>query len=197
MYRTAVVIRAALPMAALNVLLWVVLRRETEAGWILYFAMLPIAYCGGAFAALKTAAAWREIVLGFLLALLPLMVVEPALVFDSLVMGGAGLFLLPQLCSAVRKSDEAAKLPRREVLAVALGFLAVLMLIGTRYMAFPKALLWAFLVNYQCFLPVAVVAGSLSVSRSHSRAGAWVGAVGAVALWVSFALAFLALPLLR
>ena len=193
MYRTDVVIRAALPMGVLNVLLWLAIRQES-VGMFLILGFPLVAYFGGAAAARKLGASWREIVLGFALALIPLLVLEPALVFSSVMLGGTGLFLLPQLSPAVRSHDEAARLPQREVLSTALGFLTVLLLIGSHYMAFPQALVWTFLVNYQCFLPVAVIAGALSVSRSHSRAGAWVGAVAAVALWVSFALALLALP---
>ena len=193
MYRTDVVIRAALPMATLNVLLWLAIRQES-VGMFLILGFPLVAYFGGAAAAKKLGASWREIVLGFAFALLPLFVLEPGLALSSVMLGGTGLFLLPQLSPAVRHQDEAANLPQREVLSAALGFLTVLLLIGSRYLTFPETLAWTFLVSYQFFLPVAVVAGALSVSKSHSRAGAWVGAVGAVAFWVSFGLFLLALP---
>ena len=181
MYRTDVVIRAALPMGVLNVLLWLAIRQES-VGMLLIFGFPLVAYFGGAAAARKLSATWREIVLGFTFALAPLLVLEPALVFSSVMLGATGLFLLPQLSPAVRNADESAKLPQREVLSTALGVLTALILIGSRYMPFPQALVWTFLMSYQCFFPVALVAGMLSVSRSHSRAGAWVGAVGAVDL---------------
>jgi hypothetical protein len=193
MYRTDVVIRAALPMATLNVLLWLAIRQES-VGMFLILGFPLVAYFGGAAAARKLGASWREIVLGFALAQLPLLALEPILTLYTFFLGGAGLFLLPQLSPAVRNQDEAAKLPQREVLSTALGFLTVLILIGSRYLPFPGTLAWTFQVTLQGFFFAAVIAGALSVSKSHSRAGAWVGAVGAVALWVSFGLFLLALP---
>ena len=48
------------------------------------------------------------IVLGFVAAMIPLFVLEPALTLWSAMLGGTGLFLLPQLSPAVRNQDEAA-----------------------------------------------------------------------------------------
>lgn len=195
MQRTEVVVRAAIPMAVMNTLFWMAIRNESVS-WLLILGLPLTAYWGGASVARRLQATWREIVLGFVGALAPLLLLEPGMIFDSVLLGGSGLLLLPLLSKAVRAADESVAIPTRSVMTYAAAALAGLMVIASRYMPLPMTVMWSFIFCYSCFLPVAVVAGALAIA-GQSRIGAWVGAIGAAMLWISFGLFWLALPFLQ
>ncbi|MGC4046543.1 MAG: hypothetical protein QM758_22350 [Armatimonas sp.] len=188
MQRTEVVVRAAIPMAVMNTLLWMAVSREFVSESFLLW-MSVAAYFGGASAARKLQATWREIVLGFVVALAPLFILEPALAFISVLYGGAGLLLLPLLSKAVRAADESVAVPPRSVYTWAWGALGVLAFIFSRYMPLPSCIMLLYSFCLVCILPVAVVAGALAVA-GQSRIGAWVGTVGATMFWISYGLAW-------
>ena len=187
MYRRDVVLRAMLPMA---LVVWLIHWRLfiEYADWGLAEFLLPIltAYVLGRGVARREKARLCEIFAGLGLSSIVLSVAtsNPFLILTTLFLGGAGLFLLPLRCSALRANDPECAVPMPETRNTALAFVAILCLCSaTCGMGWQESLYYGALFALLLYVPAMIIALAY-LQSGKTRTGAEIGSIAALVITI-------------
>jgi hypothetical protein len=188
MYRGDVVVRALLPMAlAVWLIHWRLFEERAHFSWADYLLPILAAFVLGRGVVRREKARLCELLAALLLASVgfSLLVATPTYLFlTDLILGGAGLFLLPVRCSALRECDPEAAVPMPETRNTALAFVAVLCLISaTCGAAWQEAIALGAVWAMWLAIPALIIATSCLLG-GKTRAGASVGSVVALVVTI-------------
>ena len=191
MYRGEVVVRAMLPMALVVWLIhWRLFGENTHFDWGDYLLPILAAYALGRGVVRHAKARLCELLAGLVLAsvVVSSAVANPFLILASLFLGGAGLFLLPLRCTALRACDPDCAVPMPETRNTALALVALLCLISvTCGMYWKEGLLLGALFASYITVPMMIIAISCTLG-GKTRMGASIGAAAALVVTICLVL---------
>lgn len=183
MFRGNVIVQALLPMGlVVGLIHWRLFGETLRNDWMELFCPILVAFVLGRGVVRQAKARLGELVaaLGLVSVALGIATTNPFLVPTSLILGGAGLFLLPLYSTTLRTTDPESAIAVRETRNTALALVAILCLSSaTCGMGWQESILWGALLSIYLCVPAFLIALSCTLG-GKTRTGASIGAVAAL-----------------